>query len=123
MARVIGILVVVLTVWRLGEATAQEKPTQLEEVVVTGTKTATPVAQTGSSVTVIKKEDIERRQATEAIEILREQPGFSLIQTGSRGGATSIFTRGGNSDMNQVLIDGMKVNQGGGAAADLRWAV
>jgi hypothetical protein len=73
------------------------------------------VEQTGASVTVIKREEIERRQATDAIQILREQPGFSLIQTGGRGQLNaSIFIRGGNNDMNLVLIDGMKVNQGGG---------
>jgi vitamin B12 transporter len=116
MTRVIGALVVVtLLIVNSMRVQAQEKPVQLEEVVVTATKTQTPVEQTGSSVTVIKREEIERKQATDAIQILREQPGFSLIQTGSRGGTTSIFTRGGNSDMNLVLIDGMKVNEGGGS--------
>ncbi len=114
MTRVIGVLVVVLMLLTVVWGAEQEKAPQLEEVVVTATKTETPVAETGSSVTVIKREEIERRQASDVLQILREQPGFSLIQTGSRGGTTSIFARGGNSDMNLVLIDGMKVNQGGG---------
>jgi vitamin B12 transporter len=114
MTRVIGVLAVMLMLVTVARAIAQEPGVQLEEVVVTATRTQTPVAQTGSSVTVIKRKEIEQRQATDAIQILREQPGISLIQTGSRGGTTSIFTRGGNSDMNLVLIDGMKVNQGGG---------
>lgn len=113
MTRVIGILIALIA-FAVSQAGAQGKAPVLEEVVVTATKTQTPVAQTGASVTVIKRDDIERRQASDALQILREQPGFSLIQTGSRGGTTSIFTRGGNADMNQVLIDGMKVNQGGG---------
>ncbi len=46
------------------------------------------------------------------LEILRDVPGLTVIQSGSRGATTSIFTRGGNADMNQVLIDGMKVNLG-----------
>lgn len=116
MTRVIAVLAVMwMVLTAVAGAFAQEPAPHLEEVVVTATKTQTPVAETGSSVTVIKREEIERRQATDAVQILREQPGFSLIQSGSRGGSTSIFTRGGNSDMNQVLIDGMKVNQGGGA--------
>jgi vitamin B12 transporter len=114
MTRVIGVLAVMVMFATVAVGMAQEKAPQLEEVVVTATKTQTPVAQTGSSVTVIKGDEIERRQATDVIQILRDQPGFSLIQTGSRGGTTSIFTRGGNSDMNLVLIDGMNVNQGGG---------
>lgn len=114
MTRVIGILAGILLGVTAECGEAQERAVQLEEVVVTATRTATPVAQTGSSVTVITREEIVQRQATDAIQILREQPGFSLVETGSRGGATSIFTRGGNSDMNLVLMDGMKVNRGGG---------
>src|SRR4029453_13474369 len=49
------------------------------------------------------------------LQILRNVPGLTVIQSGSRGGTTTISTRGGNANMNQVLIDGMKVNAGGGA--------
>ena len=49
------------------------------------------------------------------LQILRNVPGLTVIQSGSRGGTTTISTRGGNVNMNQVLIDGMKVNAGGGA--------
>ena len=41
-------------------------------------------------------------------------PGLSVAQTGGRGGITSIFTRGGESDYNKVLIDGVPVNRAGG---------
>lgn len=121
MTRVIRILALGAMLLELTEAAAQEgqRPVEtvprLEEVVVTATKTLTPVGQTGSSVSVITREEIVRRQAPDIVDILRGQPGFSLIQTGTRGALNgAIFTRGGNNDMNQVLIDGMKVNSGGG---------
>ncbi|MGH9370979.1 MAG: TonB-dependent receptor plug domain-containing protein, partial [Vicinamibacterales bacterium] len=38
----------------------------------------------------------------------------SLVQTGGRGGVTSAFIRGGNSNFNKVLIDGIPVNDMGG---------
>lgn len=115
MTRVIGALVLVLSIVAQAASEGGEKPVELEKVVVTATRTPTPAAQTGVSVTVIDRREIAERQATDAVQILREQPGFSLIQTGGRGQLNaSIFTRGGNSDMNLVLIDGMKVNQGGG---------
>jgi len=41
-------------------------------------------------------------------------PGISLIQSGARGGVTSMFVRGGNSNFNKVLIDGIPVNDIGG---------
>jgi len=114
MTRVIGVLTLVFVLCRSGQAVAQDPATPMDPVVVTATKTETPVGQTGASVSVLTREQIEQRQATDVLQMLREQPGFSLIQSGGRGGTTSIFTRGGNSDMNLVLIDGMKVNQGGG---------
>ncbi len=95
------------------EAKADE-PLAVDPIVVSATRTPTPVGETGSSVTVIDQREIGARQVTDMLQILRNVPGLTVIQSGSRGSDTSIFTRGGNSDMNQILIDGMKVNSGGG---------
>ncbi|MGH7319085.1 MAG: TonB-dependent receptor plug domain-containing protein [Candidatus Rokuibacteriota bacterium] len=127
MTRVIWVLMLIVSMVSAAPGAAQEpaapsavaeaKPEQVETldpVVVSATRTPTPIGQTGSSVTVIDQQEIESRQVSDMLQILRDVPGLSVIQTGSRGGTTSIFTRGGNSDMNQVLIDGMKVNLGGG---------
>ena len=38
-----------------------------------------------------------------------------MVQTGSYGGATSLFIRGGESKFAKVLIDGVPVNDAGGA--------
>ena len=97
-------------------ADAKAEPAEvMDPVVVTATKTSLPVGETGSSVTVIDRQEIESRQVTDMLQILRNVPGLTVIQSGSRGGTTTISTRGGNINMNQVLIDGMKVNAGGGA--------
>ena len=136
MTRVIGVLTLMLVLGSAVGVAAQEQPTTpttptpptpttttppaptttapLDPVVVTATKTETPVGQTGASVSVITREQIEQRQMTDVLQILRDQPGLSLSQTGSRGGTTSVFIRGGNNNMNLVLFDGMKVNLGGG---------
>ena len=37
-----------------------------------------------------------------------------MVQVGARGGATSLFVRGGNSNFNKVLIDGVPANDIGG---------
>jgi iron complex outermembrane receptor protein/vitamin B12 transporter len=42
-------------------------------------------------------------------------PGLAVVQTGERGGTTSVFARGGTSDFNKVLIDGIPANDIGGA--------
>ena len=43
-------------------------------------------------------------------------PGVSLVQSGAKGGVTSMFVRGGNSNFTKVLIDGIPVNDIGGGA-------
>ena len=87
--------------------------TLTQEVTVTATGTPTPEAQTGASVTVLPSEQFAL--STEVQEPLRLVPGLQLTQSGETGGATSLFIRGGSSDANKVLIDGVPANAIGGA--------
>ncbi|VUZ86073.1 TonB-dependent outer membrane receptor for cobalamin and Fe transport [Candidatus Methylomirabilis lanthanidiphila] len=91
-----------------------EDAVELGSVVVTATKTEVPVKQVAASVTVITREEIEARQVTQVSDLLRDVPGLSVRQQSSRGSVVSIFPRGGNSNFNLVLIDGVKVNDAGG---------
>ena len=45
---------------------------------------------------------------------LRQSPGVTAVQTGQYGGAASLFVRGGNSDANKVMIDGVTSEDVGG---------
>jgi vitamin B12 transporter len=83
-----------------------------QEVSVTATATPTPIAQIGASVTVLNAEDY--RQFTEVQDPLRLVPGLQVTQTGQAGGTTGLSIRGGNTDANKVLIDGVPVNDIGG---------
>ena len=89
--------------------------TALDPIIVTASKFEEPLSQVSNAVTVVTQEDIARRQTTDLFDQLREVPGFSFSQTGSRGATTSLFTRGGESDHNMILIDGVKVNRAGGS--------
>ena len=103
-----------------GSASAQmlglvpEEAVELGTVVVTATKTEVPVKQVAASVTVITKEEIAARQVTQVSDLLRDVPGLSTRQQSSRGSIVTVFPRGGNSNFNLVLIDGVKVNDAGG---------
>ncbi|MGH8590960.1 MAG: TonB-dependent receptor domain-containing protein, partial [Gammaproteobacteria bacterium] len=83
--------------------------TRLEPIVVTATRTAETVDETLASVTVITREEIERRQATSVQEVLRGVPGLGIANTGGLGKTTSVFLRGTNSDHVLVLIDGLRI--------------
>ncbi len=85
-----------------------------ETVLVTATRTGTPSSQTGLSTTTITAEDIERRQAPLVGDLLRTTPGATVMQTGAPGGVTGLFVRGGESNYNAILIDGIPMNEPGG---------
>ncbi len=88
-------------------------PALTQQVTVTATGTPTPEAQTGASVTVIPSEDF--RYATEVQDPLRLVPGLQMTQTGQTGGTTGLNIRGGATDANKVLIDGIPADAIGGA--------
>ncbi len=87
-------------------------PTLTQQVVVTATGAPTPEAQTGASVTLMPAEDF--RYSTEVQEPLRLVPGLQMTQSGQVGGTTALNIRGGASDANKVLVDGIPANAIGG---------
>jgi iron complex outermembrane receptor protein/vitamin B12 transporter len=82
------------------------------EITVTATGTPTPVQQTASAVTLIGQQDLATR--VDAVDAMRQSPGVAVVQTGQYGGVTSLFVRGGNSDANKVLVDGIPAEDVGG---------
>ena len=86
--------------------------TLTQQVTVTATGTPTPEAQTGASITVLPSEDF--RFMPEVQDPLRIVPGLQITQTGQIGGTTGLSIRGGTTDANKVLIDGVPANAIGG---------
>jgi vitamin B12 transporter len=86
-----------------------------DQIVVTATRTATSSEEATGSISVISDKDFKRNSHVQVTEPLRLVPGLAVLQSGGRGSITSIFTRGGESDYNKVLIDGVPVNAAGGA--------
>ena len=84
-------------------------------VVVTATRSPIAAGHTPSSVTVVSGEQLRSQGITTLTDALRQVPGLAVVQTGSYGGATSLFIRGGESKYAKILIDGVPVNDAGGA--------
>ncbi len=83
-----------------------------QNIVVAATGLETPEAQTGTSISVIKGTDLETRVDVQGA--LRDQVGGQAVQNGQMGAATSVYIRGGPSDANKVLVDGIPINDIGG---------
>jgi vitamin B12 transporter len=98
-------------------AQAQDRSTtDLDEVVVSGTRTAVAVEDSLVPAQVINREAIQRSQARSLSELLQGRAGISLANQGGAGKITTLNLRGTESDHVLVLIDGVRM---GSATAGL----
>lgn len=76
-----------------------------ESVVVTANGVPTPQPQTSAATTVLSALDLALR--TDLVSALRLMPGVEVTQAGQMGAVTSLFVRGGDSNDNKILLDGV----------------
>ena len=107
------------TLFVAANAVAQEAPTpdvagkaatNVDEIVVTATRTPQTLDRIGSSITVITQQEIQDRQTVVLSDLLASTPGVSFSRTGGVGGTTSLRIRGAETDQTIVVIDGVKLN-------------
>ena len=78
-------------------------------IVVTPSGYEMPLNRIGSSVTVITASDIEASGYTTVSEILNTVPGINAVTNGF-GGTVGLFSRGHDSDMTKIMLDGIDLN-------------
>jgi iron complex outermembrane receptor protein/vitamin B12 transporter len=83
-----------------------------ESIVVTATGTPTPQPQTSEATSVLGPLDLALR--ADLSSVLRLMPGTVVVQDGQMGAQTSLFIRGGNSNANKILLDGVDATDMGG---------
>lgn len=101
-------------------AGAAPAATDLDNVVVTATRTAQTQDATLAAVTVIDRAQIERLQPLSLPDLLRGLPGISIANNGGPGKATSLFLRGTESDHTLVLVDGLRLGSATTGGASLQ---
>jgi vitamin B12 transporter len=97
------------------DAQESRDTTMLPEIVVTATRYPVSPDSVGVTVTVLRGEDLRAQGIRSVGDALRQVPGAQVAQGGGFGAQTSLFLRGGESDYVKVLVDGVAVNQPGGA--------
>ncbi len=95
-----------------GFAQTADSPSALQQVVVTASRFARPVAEVLADVTVIDRQQIEESGVTTVLQILAQQPGLQM-------GDGKVYVRGGEARMTGLFVDGVRVggqdgNQPGG---------
>ena len=86
----------------------------LETVVVSATRTPVPAEETGASISTLENGQLEAMQPAAESDALRFLPGTVVSAAGQTGGLASLFVRGGDSDYNKVIVDGVPVTEPGG---------
>jgi outer membrane cobalamin receptor len=92
-----------------------ELAVQSSSVIVTDSLSPQLETATISQVDVISATDIDQLQQPMLAPALNTQPGATIARLGPYGGITSFFLDGGNSDFTKFLVDGVPMNQPGGA--------
>ncbi|MGI9281689.1 MAG: TonB-dependent receptor domain-containing protein [Endozoicomonas sp.] len=110
MSHTLRIAVALATAGLAGTLQANEEVTKLDKVVVTASRTAQSVDEALAPVTVITREDIERSQATDVTELLKQVPGVQINRSGGPGALSSVFIRGASSSQTLVIVDGQRLN-------------
>ena len=90
-----------------GQTTA---PIQLDEMVVSAQRSAHPIEQTPSSITLIDLDELIQAGTTRMTEALAGQPGTIIVNTGATGSQSSVFLRGASSHQTLFLVDGIRMN-------------
>lgn len=94
----------------LSVAMAAEKPVyQLPTINVVASLVEQDNADTMAAVTVINRDEIERKQFNSLQDLLRTIPSISFTNYGGQGKTTGISIRGTNANAVLVLVDGQKV--------------
>ena len=99
----------------LTTAAVAQDTTLLPPVTVTATRVPIRLDLVSSAVTVLTAAQLRGAGYRTVADVLRDTPAASVVATGSFGGQTSVFLRGGESDYVKVLLDGVALNQPGGA--------
>jgi vitamin B12 transporter len=83
---------------------------KLSEVVVTATRTETPLIELANSITVIDSAEIANSKKDNVMDLLRDEYGVNVVQQGGPGKLANVFMRGGGPDHTLVLVDGIEMN-------------
>ena len=81
----------------------------IDEIVVSANLGETEASRTGTSVTVLTAEEIEKTGETRLTDLLARLPGVGVLARGPLGTQTGLTIRGVSQNYIKVLVDGIDV--------------
>jgi len=125
MRKIFAVAALIISSQAIAQTTEQQEDSTktLDKVVITATKYPTKQSNTGKSVSVVTREQIERSAGKDLAQVLNEQTGLTVSGSYSNPGKDkSIFFRGASSNYTLILLDGIPLNDpsGTGGTFDIR---
>ena len=107
---------------KAGQPTTPPKKQEVQKlnpVVVTATRIEQPIADIGTTITVVEDPQIQEQKIDRVEDVLRQVPGVQVTQSGSPGSVTDVSIRGATSAQTLILVDGVEVNAGATGGFDI----
>ena len=82
----------------------------IEEVMVTASLAPIVRSRSGNAVSILNREQLQKRKSVSITDLLRDVPGFSVSRAGVLGSQTQVRVRGAEANHLVVLIDGVEAN-------------
>lgn len=95
-------------------SSAQVPTFRLPDITITGSRLTDSIADASGRYS-LSGDSLRASGLLLVSDALRDLPGVHLLAGGSDGAVTSLFVRGGESDYVRVLVDGITLNEAGGA--------
>lgn len=92
------------------QSDAITKKIDLNEVLVTASRSTLPISQTSKQITVISKTEIENAPIQSIQDLLNYVTGVDVIQRGGHGVQADISIRGGSFDQTAILLNGINLS-------------
>lgn len=83
---------------------------QTSDIVLTPGRSPQAITRSGSAISIIRQDEIEKAASTNLADLLRQMPGVSVVENGGRGQSAFVRIRGGEARHTLVLIDGVRAN-------------
>ncbi|HEY2377273.1 MAG TPA: TonB-dependent receptor [Gemmatimonadaceae bacterium] len=121
MRSILALSTIIIVRLAFASPVAAQRPDSLRDtariapVVVTATSTPLSLDRVPAAVTVLDGASLRAQGLTHVADALREVPGMAVVQSGSYGAPISLFTRGAQNNYTKVLVDGVPLNDPGGA--------
>jgi len=102
------------TVLAAAAPAAAQEPFVLDEIVFAANLGEIEASRTGTSVTVLDEEDLDRTGESRLTDLLARQPGIGIRSQGPLGTQTGITVRGVSQNYVKVLFDGIDISDPSG---------